>query len=107
MHCRWVGGGRWVLIDLTAGGKDWGPALGGDGVVTHHSLPHLDTFLLDIKSAKDGKWNGAKNVDGDYHYHDWSMWTACTHHALGYGQLHDVQQVWEQEQWALREKLTP
>jgi hypothetical protein len=29
----WVGHGRWLLVDLTAQKTDWGPALGGDGVV--------------------------------------------------------------------------
>lgn len=30
----WVGHGRWLLLDLTAQKGDYGPALGGDGVVT-------------------------------------------------------------------------
>jgi hypothetical protein len=29
----WVGGGRWLLLDLTAAKSEWGPALGGDGLV--------------------------------------------------------------------------
>jgi len=38
---NWVGHGRWALVDLTSGGFDWGPALGGDGVVHRHSLPSV------------------------------------------------------------------
>jgi hypothetical protein len=29
----WVGHGRWLLLDLAAVRTDWGPALGGEGVV--------------------------------------------------------------------------
>ena len=29
----WVGHGRWLLLDLTATKADYGPALGGEGVV--------------------------------------------------------------------------
>lgn len=29
----WVGHGRWLLLDLTAQKADYGPALGGEGVV--------------------------------------------------------------------------
>lgn len=29
----WVSGARWLLLDLAADRGDWGPALGGDGVV--------------------------------------------------------------------------
>lgn len=50
----WVGTkGRWALLDLTAGGKDWGPALGGDGTVHHHTLPHVHDMFGELKKMKD------------------------------------------------------
>lgn len=51
----WVGAGsaRWALADLTAGAKDWGPALGGDGVVHYHSLPHVHELFGQLKAIKD------------------------------------------------------
>lgn len=33
MTPAWVGRGRWLLLDLGAVKPDYGPALGGDGVV--------------------------------------------------------------------------
>lgn len=35
----WVGHERWLMIDLSAMGTDWGPYVGGDGLKTSHSLP--------------------------------------------------------------------
>ena len=50
----WVGSaGRWLLVDLTAGGKDWGPALGGDGVVHHSTLPKVHELFGEVKRKKD------------------------------------------------------
>ncbi|GIL57470.1 hypothetical protein Vafri_12700 [Volvox africanus] len=50
----WVGtNGRWVLVDLTAGGKDWGPALGGDGVVHHQTLPHVHDLFGGVNRLKE------------------------------------------------------
>ncbi|EFJ49585.1 hypothetical protein VOLCADRAFT_89945 [Volvox carteri f. nagariensis] len=50
----WVGSsGRWVLLDLTAGGKDWGPALGGDGVVHHQTLPRVHELFGGVKRLKN------------------------------------------------------
>ena len=46
---------RWTLLDLTAGGSDRGPAMGGDGVVNRHSLPKVGNYfgpLLDEKKSK-------------------------------------------------------
>lgn len=37
----WVSKSRWLLLDLTARRTDWGPALGGDGVVVHTTLPDV------------------------------------------------------------------
>lgn len=37
----WVSQSRWLLMDLTARRTDWGPALGGDGVVVHTTLPDV------------------------------------------------------------------
>ncbi|KAG2435642.1 hypothetical protein HXX76_006844 [Chlamydomonas incerta] len=50
----WVGSaGRWLLVDLTAGGKDWGPALGGDGVVHHGTLPKIHELFGEVKRKKE------------------------------------------------------
>eukprot|EP00878_Enallax_costatus_P020352 GHUV01021506.1.p1 GENE.GHUV01021506.1~~GHUV01021506.1.p1 ORF type:complete len:850 (+),score=172.67 GHUV01021506.1:211-2760(+) len=37
----WVSQSRWMLVDLTARRTDWGPALGGSGVVVHTTLPDI------------------------------------------------------------------
>ncbi|KAK4755826.1 hypothetical protein SAY87_009583 [Trapa incisa] len=37
----WIGKERWAFIDLTAGPFTWGPAVGGEGVRTEHSLPNV------------------------------------------------------------------
>ncbi|KAJ9145622.1 hypothetical protein P3X46_027985 [Hevea brasiliensis] len=37
----WIGRDRWAFIDLTAGPFSWGPAVGGEGVRTDHSLPNV------------------------------------------------------------------
>lgn len=51
---NWVGSGRWAYVDLTAGGFDWGPALGGDGVVHRHTMPSvLDRFSA-LHSLRSG-----------------------------------------------------
>lgn len=53
----WVGtASRWVLLDLTSGGKDWGPALGGDGVVHHHTLPHVQDLFGGVRRLKQREW---------------------------------------------------
>ncbi|KXZ55672.1 hypothetical protein GPECTOR_2g1222 [Gonium pectorale] len=50
----WVGSaGRWALLDLTAGGKDWGPALGGEGVVHHSSLPNVHELFSGTQRLKE------------------------------------------------------
>ena len=44
-------------MDLTAGGSDRGPAMGGDGVVNRHSMPKVGSFfgpLLDEKKSEKG-----------------------------------------------------
>jgi hypothetical protein len=51
----WVGLGRWILLDLTAHRADWGPALGGDGVVTSHTLPDVAEALTPVIVAREGK----------------------------------------------------
>lgn len=53
---NWVGHGRWMLFDLTARRVDWGPALGGDGVVTHQSLPDVHHAFADVEDIKRGEW---------------------------------------------------
>ncbi|KAK8968393.1 hypothetical protein KSP40_PGU011194 [Platanthera guangdongensis] len=37
----WIGANRWAFIDLSAGPFFWGPAVGGEGVRTEHSLPNV------------------------------------------------------------------
>lgn len=51
----WVSQSRWLMLDLTAKRNDWGPALGGDGVVVHNSLPDVGyTFgVVEEKRAGD------------------------------------------------------
>lgn len=38
----WIGRERWAFIDLSAGPFSWGPAVGGEGVRTEHSLPNVE-----------------------------------------------------------------
>lgn len=40
----WVGPHRSMFIDLTAGPLAWGPEVGGEGVRTHATVPHVDIF---------------------------------------------------------------
>lgn len=35
----WVGHERWLFLDLSAMGTDWGPYVGGEGLKTSYSLP--------------------------------------------------------------------
>jgi len=50
----WVGLGRWIMLDLTARRADWGPALGGDGVVTEHTLPDVADAMAPVVAAREG-----------------------------------------------------
>ncbi|KAG1658750.1 hypothetical protein FOA52_000863 [Chlamydomonas sp. UWO 241] len=37
---------RWLLLDLSAtAGSEWGPAMGGDGVVHEHTVPRVATYF--------------------------------------------------------------
>jgi hypothetical protein len=38
-----------MYLDLTAGGFDWGPALGGEGVVTPASLPSAGDYFATVQ----------------------------------------------------------
>ncbi|KAJ9520835.1 hypothetical protein QJQ45_014031 [Haematococcus lacustris] len=49
---NWVGAGRWALLDLTAGGGDWGPAMGGDGVVHRHTVPSVMDHFSRLHNLK-------------------------------------------------------
>mmetsp|Transcript_32185 Transcript_32185/g.96098 ORF Transcript_32185/g.96098 Transcript_32185/m.96098 type:complete len:1123 (-) Transcript_32185:516-3884(-) len=42
---NWVGLKRWLLLDLTAAAGDWGPAAGGEGVVTRATVPRVQDFF--------------------------------------------------------------
>lgn len=55
---NWVGRGRWALVDLTAGGFDWGPALGGEGVVGRHSLPSVMERFSALAALRQGAARG-------------------------------------------------
>ena len=43
---------RWLLLDLTAAGSDWGPALGGDGIVDKHSMPRVANYFGQLSEDK-------------------------------------------------------
>ncbi|KAG2501680.1 hypothetical protein HYH03_000182 [Edaphochlamys debaryana] len=61
----WVGTrGRWVMLDLTAGGKDWGPALGGDGTVHHQTLPHVHELFGGVRRLKENARHDETNRNG-------------------------------------------
>lgn len=50
---NWLGSGRWALLDLSAAPSDWGPVLGGDGVVTKRGrLPSLERAFAPVEAAK-------------------------------------------------------
>lgn len=49
---NWVGNGRWMMIDLAATGHDWGPALGGDGVVIKTTIPSVTQYFKPVEDAK-------------------------------------------------------
>ncbi|KAG1665506.1 hypothetical protein FOA52_009768 [Chlamydomonas sp. UWO 241] len=61
---NWVGRKRWMLLDLTAGTSDWGPATGGEGVVTKNTIPRVDDYFGSL--ARDQRVERAKGrVEGD------------------------------------------
>jgi hypothetical protein len=64
----WVGHGRWLLLDLSAYRADYGPALGGDGVVSHGSLPDVNYAFQDTESeraaAREARLSGDANEQG-------------------------------------------
>lgn len=41
----WVGHERWLMMDLTVLGQDWGPYVGGDGIKTYDSLPQVAKYF--------------------------------------------------------------
>ncbi|KAF6255218.1 hypothetical protein COO60DRAFT_237950 [Scenedesmus sp. NREL 46B-D3] len=57
----WVSRSRWLLMDLTARRTDWGPALGGDGVVMHTTLPDVSYAF----GTAEEKKAGARLVKGE------------------------------------------
>ena len=61
---HWVGPKRWLLLDLTAGGSDWGPALGGDGVVGQHSMPKAGDYFGQLLKDKKGEleWRNGQEL---------------------------------------------
>ena len=62
---HWVGRKRWLLLDLTAAGSDWGPAFGGDGVVNKHSMPRVANYFGQLSEDKKSE-TGAKGRGGDF-----------------------------------------
>jgi hypothetical protein len=51
----WVSQSRWLLMDLTARRTDWGPALGGDGVVVHSTLPDVSYAFGNAEEKRAGE----------------------------------------------------
>ncbi|KIY95904.1 hypothetical protein MNEG_12058 [Monoraphidium neglectum] len=49
----WVGHSRWLLLDLTAQKADWGPALGGEGVVVAGSIPDVPSMFSEVQEARE------------------------------------------------------
>jgi hypothetical protein len=43
-------------MDLTARRTDWGPALGGDGVVVHTTLPDVSYAFSNAEEKRAGRW---------------------------------------------------
>jgi hypothetical protein len=52
----WVSQSRWLMMDLTARRTDWGPALGGDGVVVHTTLPDVSYAFSNAEEKRAGRW---------------------------------------------------
>ncbi len=69
---NWLGHGRVAFMDLSAGPFHWGPIVGGEGVRTNHTFPHLDSLAkLDI--ATDVDHSAASESDGSaLLYYDYS-----------------------------------
>jgi hypothetical protein len=42
------------MMDLTARRTDWGPALGGDGVVVHTTLPDVSYAFSNAEEKRAG-----------------------------------------------------
>lgn len=51
----WVSQSRWLLVDLTARRTDWGPALGGEGVVVHNTLPDVSYAFGVAEEKRTGR----------------------------------------------------
>ncbi|KAI8467147.1 MAG: hypothetical protein J3K34DRAFT_431559 [Monoraphidium minutum] len=49
----WVGHGRWLLLDLTAQKTDWGPAMGGEGVVVSNTVPDVTSIFAEVNEARE------------------------------------------------------
>ncbi|KAK1269427.1 hypothetical protein QJS04_geneDACA014029 [Acorus gramineus] len=49
----WIGRDRWAFIDLTAGPFSWGPAVGGEGVRTEHSLPNVGKTIGAVQEISE------------------------------------------------------
>ncbi|GBF97200.1 hypothetical protein Rsub_10061 [Raphidocelis subcapitata] len=49
----WVSRGRWLLLDLAADRPDWGPALGGDGVVVDGTIPDVSRVFASASDARE------------------------------------------------------
>lgn len=50
----WVSNERWAFIDLSAGPFTWGPAVGGVGVRTEHTIPSVDNMLGGLSTESRG-----------------------------------------------------
>lgn len=61
---NWVGHQRWVLVELTSGGFDWGPALGGQGVVHRHSMPSVQDHFSALHALKQSEFQARDGAVG-------------------------------------------
>lgn len=53
----WVGQGRYLWVDLTAGPFQWGPVMGGTGLRDVHSLPSMQRLFGHLPNSTGSKSN--------------------------------------------------
>jgi len=63
---NWVGRGRSLFVDLSAGPFQWGPVVGGAGVRTNTSFPSIETFVSLREKEKAEKVVEDDYVDASY-----------------------------------------
>eukprot|EP00955_Chlamydomonas_euryale_P046048 353304-Chlamydomonas_euryale.AAC.13 len=66
---NWVGRTRWLMLDLTAtAGVEWGPSLGGDGVVHDATVPRVANYFGGVadqqrSARRDARKSNAREKD--------------------------------------------